>query len=170
MRTSCELATPIGAVRVEVEDGAVVAIHLPSDRGATTRDAGTEERDPVLADACRQLSEYFDGKRTTFDLPLRPAGTPFQQAVWEALRAIPAGETRSYADVARAVGRPSAVRAVGAANGANPIAIVVPCHRVIGSSGALTGYAGGLPLKKWLLAFEGRFSAPLLRLADPSRR
>jgi methylated-DNA-[protein]-cysteine S-methyltransferase len=170
MRTSCELATPIGAVRVEVEDAAVVAIHLPSDRGAPARDAVAEARDPVLAEACRQLSEYFDGKRTAFDLPLRPPGTPFQQAVWEALRAIPAGETRSYADIARAVGRPSAVRAVGAANGANPIAIVVPCHRVIGSSGALTGYAGGLPLKKWLLAFEGRLSTPLLRLADPSRR
>jgi methylated-DNA-[protein]-cysteine S-methyltransferase len=186
--------TPIGTIRVDVEDGAVVAIHLPErprdgsplasanasadrERGSQTsnadlgsRLAGASGDEAVLAEACRQLSEYFDGKRTAFDLPLRPAGTPFQQAVWVALRAIPAGETRSYADIARAVGRPSAVRAVGAANGANPIAIVVPCHRVIGSSGALTGYAGGLPTKKWLLAFEGRLSAPLLRLADASRR
>jgi methylated-DNA-[protein]-cysteine S-methyltransferase len=180
--------TPIGTIRVDVEDSAVVAIHLPErprdgsrlasanrERGSQTSNAdlgsrGASGDEAVLAEACRQLSEYFDGKRTAFELPLRPAGTPFQQAVWEALRAIPAGETRSYADIARAVGRPSAVRAVGAANGANPIAIVVPCHRVIGSSGALTGYAGGLPTKKWLLAFEGRLSAPLLRLADASRR
>jgi methylated-DNA-[protein]-cysteine S-methyltransferase len=186
--------TPIGTIRVDVEDGAVVAIHLPPHEGAPkahglqtpapTKAPGSpkaarpepvegraaEDADPVVAEACRQLAEYFEGKRTAFDLPLRPAGTPFQQAVWVALRAIPAGETRSYADIARAVGRPSAVRAVGAANGANPIAIVVPCHRVIGSSGALTGYAGGLPTKKYLLAFEGRLSAPLLRLADASRR
>jgi methylated-DNA-[protein]-cysteine S-methyltransferase len=174
-RICCELATPVGVLRVEVEDGAVVAIALPRDGAGPggaggAGGAGVAFGDPMLAEACRQLTEYFEGRRTAFDFPLRPRGTPFQQAVWEALRAIPAGETRSYAEIARAVGRPSAVRAVGAANGANPIAIVVPCHRVIGSSGELTGYAGGLPMKRWLLAFEGRLTAPLFRAADPSPR
>jgi methylated-DNA-[protein]-cysteine S-methyltransferase len=110
--------------------------------------------DPVLAEAARQLRAFFAGELTTFDLPLAPAGTPFQRAVWDALRAIPFGETRSYRDVAVGLGAPSAVRAVGAANGKNPLAIVVPCHRVVGSSGALTGYAGGLARKRWLLAHE----------------
>ena len=106
-----------------------------------------------------QLLEYFEGKRTAFDLPLDLRGTPFQLEVWRALLAIPYGETRSYAEIARAVGRPAAVRAVGAANGANPIAIVVPCHRVIAADGSLGGYGGGLELKARLLAME-RSGAP----------
>jgi methylated-DNA-[protein]-cysteine S-methyltransferase len=154
-RTRSFLDTPLGRLSIEVEDGALVAIRLPPRPGDAplppARDAGS---DPVHAAAVRQLVEYFAGERTTFDLPLRPRGTPFQQAVWTTLLAIPAGETRSYVDIARAIGRPSAVRAVGAANGRNPLAIVVPCHRVIGASGALTGYAGGLDAKRWLLAHE----------------
>ena len=112
-------------------------------------------QDPVLPNAARQLEEYFAGSRRECTIPLRPQGTAFQLAVWKALLEIPYGETRSYLDIARAIGKPNAVRAVGAANGANPIAIIVPCHRVIGHDGSLTGYGGGLGLKQRLLALEG---------------
>lgn len=107
-----------------------------------------------LQQAMDELRRYFAGEHLQFSCPLDLYGTPFQIAVWEELFRIPYGETRSYADIARAIGRPAAVRAVGAANGANPIAIIVPCHRVIGSNGSLTGYGGGLPTKEWLLAME----------------
>jgi methylated-DNA-[protein]-cysteine S-methyltransferase len=103
-----------------------------------------------------QLQEYFAGKRKTFTFPLAPRGTPFQLAVWNALLEIPYGDTISYAELARRIGKPSAVRAVGAANGANPIPVIIPCHRVIGSNGTLTGYGGGIERKQWLLALEGR--------------
>jgi len=116
----------------------------------------------------RQLREYFQGKRTAFDLKLHPKGTPFQKAVWKALAAIPYGETRSYGDIAKAVGRPAAVRAVGLANGRNPLPIVVPCHRVIGASGKLVGYGGGLHVKQALLDREREVSAA--RRARPARR
>jgi methylated-DNA-[protein]-cysteine S-methyltransferase len=109
---------------------------------------------PVLQEAERQLAEYFAGRRTEFDLPLDPSGTPFQQKVWSALRRIPFGETRTYAEVATQIGHPGAARAVGAASGRNPLSIVAPCHRVIGTRGALTGFAGGLEVKARLLAFE----------------
>ena len=114
-----------------------------------------------FAEAIRQLFEYFAGKRDEFDLPLAPEGTEFQQEVWRAVAAIPYGETRSYGDIARQIGRADAVRAVGAANGQNPLPIVIPCHRVIGSDGRLTGYGGGLPLKKSLLELESRQRALL---------
>jgi methylated-DNA-[protein]-cysteine S-methyltransferase len=106
--------------------------------------------------AAKQLSEYIAGQRTEFDLPLQPDGTEFQQQVWQALLTIPFGETASYLDIALAIGNPKACRAVGAANGKNPIPIVIPCHRIIGSNGKLTGYAGGLPRKMYLLALESR--------------
>jgi methylated-DNA-[protein]-cysteine S-methyltransferase len=112
------------------------------------------ERCAVLDRAADQLAEYFAGTRSAFDLALAPRGTEFQRSVWHALCAIPAGETRSYGELAHSLGRPLASRAVGAANGANPISIIVPCHRLIGSTGALTGYAGGLGTKRWLLAHE----------------
>lgn len=108
----------------------------------------------ILRQAADELQRYFAGERVTFSCPLDLHGTPFQVAVWHALCGIPYGETRSYADIARMIERPTACRAVGAANGANPVAIIVPCHRVIGSSGALTGYGGGLPTKAWLLRLE----------------
>ncbi|RJG13457.1 methylated-DNA--[protein]-cysteine S-methyltransferase [Pseudomonas cavernicola] len=108
-----------------------------------------------LDDACRQLDEYFAGQRQQFQLRLAPAGTPFQREVWRALLEIPFGRTCSYADLAQRIARPKAVRAVGTANGANPIAVVIPCHRVIGSNGTLTGYAGGLERKQLLLQLEG---------------
>lgn len=106
--------------------------------------------------ACRQLDEYFSGRRTRFELRLAPKGTPFQQAVWQALVDIPYGQTTSYSALAAKIGRPQAIRAVGTANGANPIAVIVPCHRVIGANGSLTGYAGGLPRKSLLLKLEGQ--------------
>lgn len=113
-----------------------------------------DRRHPVLREAERQLRAYFAGELRQFELPLEPEGTPFQQRVWMALVKIPYGETRSYMEIARSIGAPAAMRAVGAANGANPLPIVVPCHRVIGSSGKLVGYGGGLPLKRRLLALE----------------
>jgi methylated-DNA-[protein]-cysteine S-methyltransferase len=113
------------------------------------------ERNPLIVEAAAQLRDYLAGTRRVFDLPLDMQGTPFQMRVWQYLETIPYGQTRSYAQVAEAIGAPTAVRAVGAANGANPIPIVVPCHRVIGASGRLTGYGGGLPLKQRLLELEG---------------
>jgi methylated-DNA-[protein]-cysteine S-methyltransferase len=109
---------------------------------------------PVLLEVTRQLNEYFCGRRRNFDLPLEFRGTDFQRDVWSALLEIPFGETRSYLEVARSLGNPAAVRAVGAANGRNPISIIAPCHRVIGTSGELTGFGGGLEAKAWLLAHE----------------
>ena len=144
---------PVGKIGVAEEDGAVTNILLPGD----AIPAGVERREtPLLKQAGAQLSEYCAGKRTEFTLPLHfDVGTPFEQSVWEALRAIPYGETCSYADIARAVERPAACRAVGRANGRNPIAIIVPCHRVIGANGTLTGYSGGLAFKEALLRIEG---------------
>ena len=110
------------------------------------------QRTPLLDEAARQMEEYLAGRRKAFDLPLAPVGTPFQQRVWAALRAIPYGETRTYQQIAQAAGSPKGFRAVGMANHANPLLIVVPCHRVIGKDGSLTGFGGGLPLKERLLA------------------
>lgn len=118
--------------------------------------SGAQEDAGVFDDVVRQLEAYFAGRRTTFDVGIDPVGTPFQRAVWRALGKIPYGTTTTYAAIARAIGRPEAVRAVGAANGKNPISIVVPCHRVVGSDGALTGYAGGLAAKRALLELEAR--------------
>ncbi len=126
-------------------------IRFPSDPVPT--DAADH---PVLARAVVQLAEYFDGTRTGFELPLAPIGTPFQQSVWHVLRTIPYGETISYGAQAASLGRRSAARAVGAANGRNPLSIVVPCHRVVGAAGHLTGFAGGLDKKAWLLDHERR--------------
>jgi len=143
------LDTPIGTVRILGGDDAITHIDFV--------DAGSAFALPDNALTChtrQQLSEYFAGQRRTFDLPLAPAGTDFQRACWQALLSIPYGETRSYAEQADLIQRLKAVRAVGAANGANPIAIVVPCHRVIGKDGKLTGYAGGVERKAWLLDLE----------------
>ncbi|GHB09966.1 methylated-DNA--protein-cysteine methyltransferase [Salinicola rhizosphaerae] len=120
--------------------------------------AAGAEPGPYTRRCADQLDDYFAGQRETFDLTLTPDGTPFQQRVWQALADIPYGETRSYRDIATAIGAPNAVRAVGAANGRNPLALIVPCHRVIGSNGTLTGYAGGMARKAWLLEHESRHS------------
>lgn len=144
------LETPIGVLHLCATSDALVELWLPNKPAPLVK-PGTNR---VLAAAAKQLREYFAGTRTTFAVPLAPEGTAFQRSVWDQLLAIPHGATCSYGDVARAIGSPTASRAVGAANGRNPIAIIVPCHRVIGSSGSLTGYGGGMPTKEWLLAHE----------------
>ena len=146
------LTTPIGELVLTADpDGALTRLYLPNRPPDTS---GWERDDALLEPVRRQLAEYFAGERTEFDLPLRPSGAPFQLRVWDALLKIPYGETASYGEIAREIGHPTAFRAVGAANGQNPIAIVVPCHRVIGSNGSLTGYGGGLPAKRALLDLE----------------
>ena len=122
--------------------------------------AGLDLQHPILCEAERQLTEYFAGKRTQFDLPIEPRGTQFQKKIWQALREIPFGQTRSYLDLAKAAGSPRAARAVGAATGKNPLSIVVPCHRVIGADGRLNGFAGGVETKAKLLALEASALEP----------
>ncbi|RLQ22204.1 methylated-DNA--[protein]-cysteine S-methyltransferase [Seongchinamella sediminis] len=147
------LDSPVGRLRLVSDGQHLTAIEWQNLQPAEP--AGEERRDPVLAACARQLGEYFAGERRNFDLPLSAAGTAFQRSVWAALATIPYGELRSYRDIACALDKPKAVRAVGAANGRNPLPIVVPCHRVIGSDGSLTGFAGGLEAKKILLRLEG---------------
>jgi methylated-DNA-[protein]-cysteine S-methyltransferase len=154
------IESPVGALKLIASDAGLAAILWKDDCPQRVRlDQGTEQRNhPVLLEAGRQLNEYFAGQRRAFDLELDFAGTPFQRRVWAALLTIPYGETRSYGQIAQQIGSPAAVRAVGAANGGNPISIIAPCHRVIGSTGKLTGFAGGLDTKAQLLALEGRAS------------
>lgn len=147
------ISTPIGALRLSSDGSGLKAIDLAPKVGTVSLDDNTE--DDILALTEAQLQEYFVGQRKTFDLPLAAEGTEFQLTVWRALQTIPWGSVCSYADIARAINKPTAVRAVGAANGRNPIPIVVPCHRVIGSDGSLTGFAGGLDMKRQLLQLEG---------------
>lgn len=146
------IASPLGRLTAARDDVGVTALLLPSGNLAAAEDWIRD--DGAFDDVSMQLDEYFAGIRTDFDLPLHPAGTTFQVRVWAALRTIPYGETASYAEVAAAIGSPGAFRAVGRANGQNPIPIVVPCHRVIGAQGDLTGYGGGLDAKRWLLSHE----------------
>ena len=164
--------TRFGTFHVAAVDGNVVQSALPG----TTREAFLAElakrhpatpfeeamHDALLLDACSQLGEYAEGRRTSFDLPVRLEGSEFQRRVWSALSDIPFGQTRSYHDIAAAIGRPGASRAVGQANHANPVAPIVPCHRVVTSTGTLGGYGGGMPLKKALLEHEG------VRLGEPA--
>lgn len=150
--------TPVGPASLTSDaDGALVEFYFLNDDSLKPKLGvpGVAALAPDrLRDAERQIGEYFTGTRRTFDLPVKPAGTPFQQKVWQALLDIPFGETISYQQLAITVGDINAMRAVGAANGKNPVSLVIPCHRVIGKNGSLTGYGGGLPLKKWLLEFE----------------
>lgn len=152
MERSFCLTTPVGPVTVTATDEAVTAVRFGA--AASAENLVEEKLPPVLRQAVGELREYFAGTRRAFTLPLSPAGTPFQQQVWNALRGIPYGETRTYGQIAAQIGRPKACRAVGMANNRNPIAIVVPCHRVVGASGALVGYAAGLPVKETLLRLE----------------
>jgi len=148
--------SPIGPLLAARDDIGITALLLPhGDRPAEPHDAWLRD-DGAFDDVREQLAEYFAGTRTAFELPLRLVGTAFQRRVWTALCDIPCGETRSYGELAATIGTPTASRAVGAANGQNPIAVVVPCHRVIGANGSLTGYGGGLPAKRWLLEHEAR--------------
>ena len=145
------LGTPCGELLLVAADGALVRAHFAPFAPPDGPEAPDE---PVLVEARRQLADYFAGVRTGFDLPLAPPGTDFQRRVWDELRRIPYGTTATYGQVAERLGDPRAVRAVGLANGRNPIAVVVPCHRVIGSDGKLRGYAGGFERKQRLLALE----------------
>lgn len=146
--------SPVGRLRLAAEDGQLTELKFGGEAVPVQCDG---VNDAVLDEAERQLAEYFRGERQVFDLPLQPKGTPFQLADWQALREIPYGETVSYGDIARRIGRPKAFRAVGMANHSNPISIIVPCHRVIGSDGKLTGYGGGLEVKRQLLELEQKW-------------
>lgn len=151
------MPSPVGVLTLVASAEALRAVLWEGDIGRVPLPAMSEDRDDnaLLRAAEIQLCEYFSGQRTAFDLPLAFHGTEFQKKVWTALLAIPFGETRSYMQIAREIGSPAAVRAVGAANGKNPISIIAPCHRVIGANGGLTGFAGGLAAKEFLLAHEG---------------
>lgn len=165
--------SPVGPLLLTAEGAALTRVYFERTRGAAARpdpawrpdDGAQGPASAVLAAAREQLADYFAGRRQTFDLPLAPNGTPFQQRVWAALRTLGYGETVSYAELARRAGAPGAARAIGAANGRNPVPIVVPCHRVIGADGTLTGFGGGVERKEWLLAHEGAWPAAAGRAA-----
>jgi methylated-DNA-[protein]-cysteine S-methyltransferase len=165
-RTHTVVNSPVGPLTLVASDGALVGLymdeqrHRPEPATLGERDAG--QHGNLLADASGQLEEYFDGERRTFDLRLALAGTAFQGRVWAALRDIPYGQTISYGELADQIGQPSASRAVGLANGKNPVGIIVPCHRVVGADGSLTGYGGGIERKQYLLAHERRISGQTL--------
>lgn len=146
--------SPIGQLLLAADAAGLRRLHMDAHSPWELSDDWQPASDQ-LDEVCRQLDEYFAGRRRRFELRLAPAGTEFQRAVWTALLDIPFGRTSSYAELARCIGRPKAMRAVGAANGANPIAVIIPCHRVIGSNGSLTGFGGGLPRKAQLLRLEG---------------
>lgn len=157
MLTLMTLDSPLGVLRLFARGAHLTGVYLPiqpapeSGAEAEPVERGTS---PVLARAAAQLTAYFAGERDGFDVPLAPVGTAFQRAVWHQLAQIPFGVTRTYGELARGLGKPTGARAVGAANGKNPISILVPCHRVIAGTGALTGYAGGIAAKEWLLSHE----------------
>jgi methylated-DNA-[protein]-cysteine S-methyltransferase len=156
-RTHTVVASPIGPLTVVREDGALVRLAMSPPGQFVEAELG-ERTDDGFADVTRQLGEYFAGERTAFDLPLRPVGSGFELAVWDQLTRIPYGATRSYGSVAAAVGEPGGAQAVGSANGRNPLAVVIPCHRVIGADGSLVGFGGGLARKRFLLDLEQRDS------------
>ena len=153
------MPSPVGELKLIASQTGITAILWENDPPSRVRleNMVRDDRNPLLLEAERQLREYFASKRQSFSLPLDPRGTAFQKNVWAALLSIPFGETRTYGELARQLGTPAASRAVGAANGRNPLSIVVPCHRVIGSTGKLTGFAGGLDAKAYLLRLEASY-------------
>jgi O-6-methylguanine DNA methyltransferase len=157
-------SSPCGPLTLVARDKALTGLYMAGQRHRPAPETFGPRDDslPVFAAAAAQLAAYFAGELTRFELGLAAVGTPFQERVWAALREIPYGETVSYGELAGAIGRPGASRAVGLANGRNPIGIIVPCHRVIGANGSMTGYGGGLERKRWLLAFEGASRQPTL--------
>jgi methylated-DNA-[protein]-cysteine S-methyltransferase len=146
--------TPIGPLTLVASDGALREVRFPNGRPVGPDDGPAEPEHPVLAAAVGQLEEYFAGTRTDFDLPLDPRGSAFQRSAWHGLTTIPFGETVSYGEQAARLGHDGKARAIGAANGANPLPVILPCHRVIGSDGSLTGFGGGIETKAWLLHHE----------------
>jgi methylated-DNA-[protein]-cysteine S-methyltransferase len=168
-RVTYVLDTPIGPLTLVASDAGLHELHFPNETGPAASDAGAsaDRRDPehpVLVETVRQLREYFAGERRDFDLPLAPEGTPFQLAAWRALCAVPYATTVSYGEQARRLGDVGKTRAVGAANGRNPIPIVIPCHRVVGFDGKLVGFGGGLETKAWLLDHERAVAGDVLDL------
>jgi methylated-DNA-[protein]-cysteine S-methyltransferase len=162
MRKHVTLPSPIGPLTLVAASGKLIGLYMDTQAHRPDPDVLGEAGDPraqPFAAAAEQLTEYFAGRRTEFDLPLAPAGTQFQRRVWAGLQAIPYGQTWSYGQLATKIGQPTAVRAVGLANGRNPIALVIPCHRVIGADGSLTGYGGGLDRKRFLLNLEEQAAA-----------
>jgi len=161
------MASPLGLIRLTSSDGAIKEVHLlHSDDNPTDDLVSYGAGIPSCLSNCRdQLTEYFEGRRQVFDLPLDPDGTEFQQKVWHLLRQIPFGVTISYAEMANKLGDSKVIRAAASANGKNPIAIIIPCHRVIGSNGDLVGYGGGLPNKKWLLEHERQIHTGISQLS-----
>jgi len=162
-----EMDSPVGTLRLVADSHGLREIRFERERHPKKTHAGWIRAAEPLAFARVQLEEYFAGERQHFDLPLHPLGTPFQLAVWEQLGRIPYGATISYGELARRIEQPLAVRAVGAANGRNPLPIVLPCHRVIGADGSLTGFGGGLPTKRYLLAMEDRIAHGDLFVGGP---
>ena len=157
MTSTKQLDSPIGRLQLVATDQGLSHLLFDQQLGKDSEldgDSAESDTHPVLAAATAQLEEYFAGRRQEFDIPLDLTGTEFQRAAWSALASVPFGETRSYRQQAEAIGRPKAVRAIGAANGKNPVPIVLPCHRIVGSDGSLTGYGGGLPIKVYLLNHE----------------
>jgi methylated-DNA-[protein]-cysteine S-methyltransferase len=152
--THTVIDSPVGDLTVVAVDGAITGLYFTNHLRAPAQAALGERTDEGFAEVTKQLGEYFAGTRREFDLPLAPVGNDFQQRVWALLATIPYGETRSYGDLAKALGDPGLAQAVGSANGRNPISIIVPCHRVVGADGSLTGYAGGLDRKRYLLEME----------------
>jgi methylated-DNA-[protein]-cysteine S-methyltransferase len=163
-RTHTIIDSPLGELTAVAEDGALTGLYYPLHRGMPREEALGPRAEEGFEEVRRQLDEYFTGGRTRFDLPLAPRGERFQHRVWQLLRQIPYGETRSYGELARELGDPSLARAVGAANGRNPLSVIVPCHRVVGADGRLTGYAGGLERKRYLLELEAPAEAGAGRL------
>ncbi len=154
--------SPLGPLTVLRDEVGITGLYLPTGKHVVRVDPSWERDDDAFGDVRQQLAEYFAGTRMEFDLPLHASGTPFQKLVWNQLVEIGYGQTASYGKTAVAVGSPDAARAVGLANGQNPISIVVPCHRVIGADGSLTGYGGGIDAKRWLLAHEAHHSGQTL--------
>jgi len=150
--------SPVGRLLLAGDDEALHYVSFSSETRPVTPRPGWQQSDTPFTEARRQLDAYFAGELRAFDLPVHLTGTAFQKRVWQLLRNIPFGQTRSYGDLARGLGTPGASRAVGAANGANPLPIILPCHRVIGANGSLTGFGGGLPIKRYLLAHEAELS------------
>lgn len=158
--------SPVGPLTLVMSGGALTGLYMQTQRHAPPPEifgAEVADDDSLFAEPAGQLRDYFAGQRTEFDLPLALTGTPFQRRVWAELQEIPYGETISYGELAQRIGRPTAARAVGLANGRNPISIIVPCHRVIGADGSLTGYGGGMERKQHLLTFERTTKAALTR-------
>jgi methylated-DNA-[protein]-cysteine S-methyltransferase len=160
----CYIECPLGPLLAVGDEHGLAALYLPSAKKPATVQPDWVQDEAAFDEVRDQLREYFAGERAEFDLPLHPRGSAFQQRVWAALARIPYGQTTSYGKIAATVGAPDAARAVGLANGQNPIPIIVPCHRVIGANGSLVGYGGGLDAKRWLLAHEAQHSGATLPL------